>query len=733
VTVVIASGLRWADIDATRTPTLYKLAGSGAVGNLNAKPRAIESWEPPSSFEGALEISAGNWVTPEFSAANAFSVGESVGASTAGAAYQRVTGISPGDAAIAFLGISPAARTASVTADDVVLGTLGQAVLAAGGSTVAVGNSDTGETTAALKYQRPAALAAMDGRGLVAYGDVSRSLLASDALAPYGLKTDLGAFASALAAAEASASRAAGPLLVVLDPGDAYRARRFAFQASDAVVAAQHAEALRTLDRVAALALARADRTDLVLVVGEGPPIDPSTGVQGFSPVLASGAGLSGYLSSSSTHRPGMAANPDIAATALQVLGIVRPVQVIGNPLFADPAPADAAARIAHLSGVNLTVSSIDSIRGSFTDALVRLFASLLALTALFVVLASRLSERGRAISAVALKSGSLIAIASITSGWLLFVFAPVLASPQDAAVALCITTLLLFAACALVWRMTRNRLAPACLLLASSALLVTDQLLGAPLSVANVLGYSPLQGARYYGIGNEAAAFMLSCGLVGFALLADEYAAAPWCGALRRYVFPVAGVVAIVAAAAPLFGANVGVAVWGIAGLAVAWTLMNGHRITWKTLVIAAVLVAVLIGGFAALDVFGGGAQTHLARSLSSAEQGGASQLLLIVQRKAETNVRVLFGVGWWFISLAASLAFLTFLRLRPGLTGRALFAENPAFSSAVTAALAAGIVAFFTEDTGILLITVILLPLCAAAVWLVLTAVADDTGGSR
>ena len=55
-----------------------------------------------------------------------------------------------------------------------------------------------------------------------------------------------------------------------------------------------------------------------------------------------------------------------------------------------------------------------------------------------------------------------------------------------------------------------------------TTIVLVVDQWLGAPLSFAGTFGYSPLYGARYYGIGNEMAGLLLGSAMVACALVLD-------------------------------------------------------------------------------------------------------------------------------------------------------------------------------------------------------------------
>jgi hypothetical protein len=275
--------------------------------------------------------------------------------------------------------------------------------------------------------------------------------------------------------------------------------------------------------------------------------------------------------------------------------------------------------------------------------------------------------------------------------------------------------------------------LAPRAALAAVAALtvgtLVVDQWFGAPLSYTGFFGYSPLAAARYYGMGNEAAALCLGAALVGVALVLDEWRAAPWTGWLRRYGVALLGAVVVVTASAPFWGANIGVAVWGTVGFVVAWALLNDRRVSWKTAVFAALLVALLIGVLAAFDLFGGGEQTHLGRSLVSAAQGGVGELWIIVARKAQTNVRVLSRTSWSWL-LVDTLGLLVFLRVFFRERFSSLLAANSQFLFSIVAATVAGTLAFFTEDSGIVVTSLIALFVAMGLAWLALN---EPTDGER
>ncbi len=163
-----------------------------------------------------------------------------------------------------------------------------------------------------------------------------------------------------------------------------------------------------------------------------------------------------------------------------------------------------------------------------------------------------------------------------------------------------------------------------------------------------------------------------------------------------------VLGAVFVGVAAAPFLGANVGVAIWGTAGFAVAWLLLQrpgGHGSSASRPSRCSSWSSSRSSRLSICSV--GGEQTHLGRALAGAEQGGLGTLWTIVARKADANVRVLSTTGLTWI-LAAVVGLAVFARWRPGSDWPALLAENPHFAKAVTAATVAGVVGVLLGGLG-------------------------------
>jgi len=727
VTVVLAPYLVWEDLTPTSTPTLMRLAQNGAIGAANVRGRVRGPGGVPSPTESALSISAGAWALPPVESLASFVATESYeGSGTAAEAYRRVFGVPMGSARIGYLGRPQVQRFNEDAPTDAFIGVLGQAIADAGGLTAAIGNSDVGYPGTTLRFERPAAVVGADLTGRVNAGDVSAELLTDSVSSPYGRRTDLARFAATLQRVDQLSSSHRGPSLVVLDPGDLTRTREFASQATTEAAFSQRVAALRALDEVVAMASKSTGEDGVLIVISQALNTDQEGEPEGLGPCIISGSGWNGYLTSASTHRAGVVTNLDVTATVLDRLGITRPVEVLGNPMSSVPGPAAVGERVARLQAMNAATTSIEIAKGAVLNLYIG-FAVVLLLIAAFVVSRAHLWRTATARRVAAVVQGAvLLALAVPISSWLMFLVIRYPASAVTAVLSLLGVALVLWIGALALWRWSSPRVPVIALMSLTVFVILVEQYFGAPLSFVSFFGYSPLPAARFYGMGNEAASILFGASLAGLALVLDEWRDASWAPIAKRYGIAALGILVVGTAAAPFLGANVGVAIWGTVGYGLAWMLMNGRRVTWRSVAIMLVGVVLIIAAFAAIDLLGGGEQTHLGRSLSSAEQGGAGELWTIVVRKAETNIRVFTRTNWSWV-LVAVLGFLGFMRFRPKGDFADTLTENPRYADAITVTLVAGALAFFTEDSGIVIPALIMLYTGAGIMWLMLTRVGD------
>lgn len=710
VVVVLAPYLSWADITGGDMPVTQELAERSTVGDINVRSSA--RFAPTlTQPHVALTMSAGSPVMFDPAALTAYSTSQTLESGTVADVYERSMAADPGRAEIAYLGLPRVLNANAVNTAEAVPGALGQAIEDAGGATAAIGNSDGGFRLGDEYRSRPAAVLAMDASGLVAFGDVSPSMLKESPKSPFGVTTDVGAVAGAYSDALAKLEAHGGPALVVLDAGDLERSFNFVSDSSPDAAGSQHKAAAAVTDRVVQAALKGLPADAVLMVVSTGQS-KPAAGPSGFGQVLITGPGFDGGLvESSSTHRAGLMTDLDVPATILDVLGVTRPVEVLGNASHASGRGSELKDRVSKLTALNSTAVAVDTVRPAVQNSYITITVLvLLGCAALLLPMQHAISGWGRRASK---GFGHLIMLLlcmplAATSMYLVDARP---GSAAEVAVLFAGTVLIITAAALHIDHKWGSPVALATVGLASALVLLADQVFGAPLSFSGMFSYSPLLGARYYGLGNEGASIVVGGALAGFGLLIDAFRDRPWIVHARRFGPAVLGAIVVLVSAAPTMGANVGVIAWGVVAFGILWAQLNGKRVSWKTVLAMIVVIGLVVAAFSAVDLLSGsGTQTHLGRAWQSAEAGGISQLWSIVARKAETNWRVLRATNWSILMIAI-LAFLGFMRWRP----QGLFADTlkafPGFAVSMTAALWGSVVGYFTEDSGIVIPALVML----------------------
>jgi len=734
VVLVIAPFLTWADITLQTTPHIFQAAQTGAIGDINARSRAKEDNGMPSIVEGALTLSSGSWALVDSSAYSAFNVNENFELGKAGDAYARIMGKKAVHGGIVYLGLP---RTIAANADNsfkVVPGAMGSAIEKSGGSTAAIGNSDLGYATDAERTVRPAAIAAMNEDGAVEFGAVSENMLKRDLSAPYGVSTDVDAISAQLAQVS-SKMDPAKPGLIVVDSGDLYRAHNYAENATEDAAKAQWDAALKSLDDVYARAQEQYPNDTVILAAQAAK--DPVTDKEGFGPIIVSNM-APGVLESASTQRSGLVTNLDLTATILDILGVKQPVEALGSPIQSTSqfsiqllghAENTVADRFDLLKKMNATALAVENNRITVLNIFIIFTVMILVLGAIVII---RAPKHWRESSIKVVRRALRLLISAVlcvpVSSWLMFLVyrwpsTPLQVTSQFVAVAVALWLLTV-----VLVRHLGSRVPLIFLGAVTSVVIVVDQLLGAPASFTSFFGYSPIAAARFYGIGNEGAAVLFGAAIITIVMALDQWPHARFAEPMRKWGIPIIGFIVMFVSAAPMLGANVGVAIWATVGFALLWILANDKKITWKYVVLIVALVVLVVGSFILVDKFGGGQETHLARSVDSAQQGGVIQLWDIVVRKVETNVRVLTHTNLVWILLAV-IGYLGLMRWRPTGDFADTLRRNPRFADGMTAILIAGAVAYLSEDSGVVLPALMVLYLGCGIVWLMLDEIKGES----
>lgn len=456
-----------------------------------------------------------------------------------------------------------------------------------------------------------------------------------------------------------------------------------------------------------------------VVVAGLADPTDRP----GMRAVVVTGQG-SGLLASPSTRQHGLVQTPDLTATVIALAGREVPAEVAGRPLRVLPAtaPVDAQA-----------VRDVAAASTLMEAVLAPLMTALVALALLGLGAARLVSRPAVAVVATVAEAGPAAMFLAGTLPWWRVARAD--ASGGDLGLVgaalggsiLVWAVLLAAVAWAGPWR--RAVTGPPAVVAALTVLVVcVDVVLGAPLGLTSPLGFKPLTGGRFYGLGNiglgvVVGAVVLLAGVLAAVLAGRRLLAAGSVLALGAAVAVVDGM--------PQWGADFG----GVPTVLVATGLLAlaaaGVRLTVARVVGVG---AAAVGAAALLMVLDWlrppDERTHLGAFVQTALDGQAWD---VVHRKLEQSVGLLLGTP---------AAWLAVLLLAAGVWGLATPASPPGRLLAplwrvpllreTTVALLVGlVVGWLVNDTGVAILGLGLAVYIAGmlAVWVRLSDVPAGT----
>jgi len=704
---------------------LRGLGERGGVALMNVRTAAQAN-----SRNGYLTIGTGVRAEAGPWAGFAFHVEERFRSDAAGDVYSSLTGHAP-DAEIVHLGIGELRRLAADSDRNLVPGALGAALLDAGKRLSVYGNSDVqGEE------RRYAALIGMDEHGRVQKGAVGSDVTLKDPAWPGLERTDYDKLL------ELALESMKTDDLVVVDLGDLARLEELSGHIAPERYALARTSALRRIDAFAASLAAALERQEglVSLLIVSPTPAKPAAD-QGvlLAPTIsavfggAAGAGMgegspagnargqrrTGLLMSASTKRPGLTMNIDVAPTIARALGALDQGRFDGGGIVIVSAvdrPWEWLAREYQ------RIAVVHSQRLSVIQPFFFAQMGIMLLGALLIWAVARGTIRWRPRIRLAWR---LLLLAAFSFPLALLILSPLEPAPLWMVwvrIALVIAVIV-----ALTFTVARNELASIGLLAgATAAALLADIAFGEPLMADSLLGYSPISGSRFYGIGNEYMGILIGSSFMLIGAFLDRSRLQPPIN--RRALIGVVAFFFLVTAflASPRLGINVGGTITAIVGFAYFFFALLGRRFTFTSALLVGLIVIAVLVGIGLIDGRLSGSATHLGQTVQKVGQQGTDPLWSTFERKVSVNLRLIRLTIWSRVVLLSFGVLALFVFYPSRLMGE-MKRRYPFMTLSLRGAFVAALATLVVNDSGIVAAATLLLPATLVTLLLLPSVTAD------
>lgn len=628
VVLVGATGLRWDDLGSLTTPALWQLSREGSLGTTVV--RSVGSYTCPSA--GWLAVSAGGRAddlrVPD-GTCRTLRDPLANGAVPGWADYVAATDTSSYSSRLGLLGDT--------------LADAGVPVAGIGpGAAIALAGSDG--TPVGTHLRKPADAEALEAAVAVALADARLVVVDVGAVRDPGYQTR----------GRVESDGTADPDAEQEVPD---------LSGTDVVTAPTRAEQVQEIDARVGAVLAAARRADPDATVLVASVADSSRRAH-LQLAAATGPGYDGgTIGAPSTRQTGYLQTTDITPTLLDALGIrdrAPSGALVGSTIRQTPDDAPAGERVAYLIDQNRHAQAAKPLVGGFYVFWVGMNLALYLLVMVglnhrvrtaWSRLLHRLWPRRVAGSAHparvlhGLRVGAVVVAAvpvstflanllpwwrSATPGWAL--------AGAVALFAAAVTALALLPP----WWGGRLLGPLGVVSGVTAAVLALDVATGARLALDSMMGPGSLVAGRFYGFGNPAFALFATAMILTAVALADPLLRAGRRG-LAVGVVAATGLVATVVNGLPSLGADFGGPPALVPGFLILGLLTAGLRLSWRRVVAVLGAGAVTVVGIAVVDwMRPPDDRTHLGRFIETVLDGG---LTTVLARKAETNLRILFG----------------------------------------------------------------------------------------
>ena len=545
-----------------------------------------------------------------------------------------------------------------------------------------LGNSDI-EKSGEIKKIRNLALACMDQYGRVESGNVD-DINIEDNTMPYAISTDYEKLKSETKKYYESSDA------IFVELGDTYRLDQYRKSLNENTYESMKNRIYQRIDGYLKEVFDMVGENDTVYIVSEFESDLDYLNKRRLSPIIKFQKEGYGLLESSTTREDGIVSNIDIGVDILNQFGLKNELMI--GKSFNSVQDED---NIEKLLDEYQRVVAVNSIRATVVNTFVGIVSASWVIAMLALLFKEKIPKKqkgfGREQIFKVLKE--LIKLGLIMP--LAFLSAPVLQfkTQTGLVVGVLIMTIIYYLIGRKLFKHDDLKQMGFYALL-TIGLIIIDCVLGTPLMKGCIMSYDAINGARYYGVGNEYEGVTIASAVFALAILLNYKKIPKWLAVILAIVI-------LVTSAMPSMGANVGGAISECVAYLLFILLIFDVKLDFKKIVLIGVAAALLVVAFAGLD-FIMGSESHLSVFTNQIIQEGPAAIFNTFGRKIQMNLKLARSSVWVNI-LIVSVIIVGVLIFKPSGYFKRIHDKYPIIFKAFMASFVGCIVTLLVNDSGI------------------------------
>lgn len=591
--------------------------------------------------------------------------------------FQERTGISVGPEEICIIDLNEHQESIKSQNPQAYFGALGDVLKEAGYSRAVLGNSDL-----IAKKRRNTPFLVADSKGLVDGGDVTKNIQLNNSFAEVYFPTDYEELYQQFLAYQDID-------ILIMELGDISRLEENRKSFVDEQFFVHRQNYIEKIDNFLRQVFAgiNLDQTRVIVLVPNNSALNP---IRSLLPVVMLGEGVQEeFLISPTTKRLGIIANIDIAPSILNYWNLEVPAFMYGRAIKVIGSTFEP---IEHLRELNAKTNFVNAYRPPIIKVFI--FSQIVAISLfLFLLLRKKISSK------IGYSIFIFITIVPVALLWM-GLFNIISINEYLLIGGICIG-LLLTLSFFLSQLLKNDIMSIICLVTVFTIL--GDLALGSPLMKNSVLGYDPVRGARFYGIGNEYMGVLIGSLIIGVTFFLQntyyDILKYKWILYMVSFIF----LITIFFMGSPQLGTNVGGTIAACIGLTVTILKLANFKLDYKTIFLTISFMLLALISLFVVEIFANiNDQTHIGRLVTSVRNQGIGAFIVIVIRKITINLKLIRYTNWSLLFLI-SLISLLFTFYKPFGMTKEIYSKYPYLASGIVGVLAGSITALLVNDSGI------------------------------